>query len=405
MIRMGKASGLAAGVMAIAVAACGGSVDVQGVGSTAASSSATSTTSTSTSTGGGMGGTGGVGGGMLPPPACAPGEGAIVAAMYSNDTMIAIDDAGTWNFEAFTVPKMPFVTYVDGYQHLGVLWFDGTATPEQAHFAVTDDGQSFETYDVHQWSPSISGGPMEAVANDVLFGRDSAPSALARFDEDQYDWIPYPGGAVPLAGASSAAPLSGGEFLIVGLGPQTQLCDVTLGSAGWGSLHCRDDVPVATGGEIPVTRPQAVTLPNGDMVVVYYQAAGATLAATTLHQGVWSTPEPITSSVISISFVLTATPQGDVIVALPAESGGVNALRYTPGVGWGKPIPLISGGSAWEVAAAPGICGDDALIALGCESSEGNVMVARLRGDAVELDEVGAVPDDRVYQISLATRP
>lgn len=404
MIWMGKASGLAAGVMAIAVAACNGGVDVEGVGSTVTSSSATSTTSsTSSSTGGGMGGSGGAGGGMLPPPSCAPGEGAIVAARFYSSTLIAVDDAGTWTFDALSLPPaQSFVTYVDGYDHLGVLWVDGASTPEQTHFAVTGDGTSFDEHDVHAW-PASEVGPLAAVTRDVLFGRDMTGMGIARFNEDDFDWSPYPGGPVPIEEASSAAPLSSGAILAVGRGLQGELCDVANDGAGWGSVHCRDEITVASGGEIPVTRPQAVTLPNGDVVVVYYQAAGSTLAATTLHAGVWSAPEPITSSVIGISFALTATPQGDVIAVLPSELSEVNALRYRPGTGWGKPILVAPGG--YVVGVAPGICGDDALVALGSESSEGSVGVARLRGNAVEVTYVGAIPDDRVYQISIATRP
>jgi hypothetical protein len=54
---------------------------------------------------------------------------------------------------------------------------------------------------------------------------------------------------------------------------------------------------------------------------------------------------------------------------------------------------------------APGICGDDALIAHAAGGSDGEIRVARLRGDAAETTTVARLTDDTPRQLSLATGP
>ena len=399
MLRIGMISGLAIATITAALAACGGNVDVVTGGTTSGSggSAGTGTVSTSSSSSG----AGAAGG--LPPLACALDEAAIVG-VSAGIGQVAVQKDGVWTEKELEVASAVHIaTYEDVYGHLGVFWIDPNDGPNDAYFKVTSDGSSFDAYDVHGWAPSES-GPLQPIGVYAMLGADEqGQSSIAYFDPDAFDWYPY---LVPLPiVASSVVPLQEtGNLLAIGLGPANQLCDAqSLGDA-WDTLHCRDDVTVATGGEIPVTRPRAVVLPNGDVVVVYSSAAGSALSATTLHAGAWSAPVKVTSDAIGIEFAATATPKGDVIVGVVSTAGVVSALRYSPSAGWSAPIPVDSGALPdVPFGAAPGICGDDALLAYSVGFSQ--LRVARVRGDAAEAEAVGGELVERYpSQISITTR-
>jgi hypothetical protein len=395
MLGIGGAFGrkITAGACALALVACGGSVEVASTSGTGAGGGA-STSGTSSSGGGGS----------LPPPACAPGEGAIVIARALDHSVIAVGNGGTWTENDSVAPAMATVaTYVDVDHHLGAFWIDWSTW--KSHFATTIDGTSFDVRDVKGWDP----GPdalFGAVTTSMILGADAKGTRLARFDPDAHDWYPYLAPA-PIT-ATSAAPLGKtGEILVVGLGPNSELCDVATTAGAWGSVHCRDDVHVATvvSGEISLTPPRAVGLPNGDVVVVYYPKApdpDLTLAATTLHAGAWSAPDESPPGTFSVMFAATATPTGDVIVGV--ASGGALALRYTPGTGWGAPIPP-NPPAGFIVSAAPGICGDDALLLQSGAGAGDGLRVLRVRGDVAETLTTVGIGEKSTMNGSISTRP
>lgn len=385
-----------------ALVACGSQVDIAstqgsggggGAASSSASSSATSTSSSTSSTSSGS----------LPPWTCAPGEAAIVAAFGSGQSVIAVAHEGTWTADALALPASTLVaTYVDVYHQLGALWIDPSTS--KSHFATTADGKSFDLHDVNGWMP-IANDPLAAVTNSVLLGVDAEGTRLAWFDPDAFDWDPYLG-PTPIH-ATSAAPLGAtGEILVVGLGPQNELCDVATSAGVWGDVHCREDIQVATaiGGEITIALPRAVALPNGDVVVVYHDDTsdlGTTLAATTLHAGAWSTPERRSPAMVSIDLGAAATPAGDVLVG--SSVGDPKLLRYAPGAGWSAPISL-DGMGGYSVQVATGICGDDALIAYSSGEPHDEVRVARVRGDVAETFAILDFEGDYARPLSISTR-
>lgn len=397
----------------IAIAACGGNVSVSpgsggggassttgaatgGAGATATSTNSTTSTSSTTTSG-----TAGAGG--LPPLDCADDEGAIVSALAGHG-VVAVHHGGAWTQNAYTIPYAGKVAnYVDVYNRLGTFWIDPLTSPPEAHFATTYDGSSFNTYDVQSWSPEVT-DPLAAVGGSMMLGSAAQDTSIAYFDADAFDWFSY-GGPTPFRASSAVLVQQSWELLAVGIGPQLQLCDATSDGASWSPVHCRDDVTVATGGEIPVTRPRVVALPNGDVVVVYSTAAAARIAATVRHAGVWSAPEEIASDAIGIELAATATPGGDVIVAVVNTASQAAALRYRPGAGWSGPIPLDAGVEpARALGAAPGICGDDAWIAYGIGSPSGKIRVARVRGDKREVTTVGQLIETSAYEVAIATR-
>ena len=388
-IRSALGRGIAAAVIVIGLAACGGSVDIDPSGA-----------------GGNVGAsTGGGSAGGLPAPACAPSEGAIVAATSKGgaQSLLAIHHDGAWTQVDGVLPgAVQVATYMDDYHHLGAFWIDNAT---QAHFVTTADGMSFDHFDAHNWVP-LAGRPLASAGKNVLLGYvDGVGDSLAWFDTDAFDWNPWLS-PMPLT-ASSAVVLPSYEMVAVGIDASSipvLLCDAISSGDAWGSKHCRDDIALSTSDELP-SPPRVVALSNGDAVVVYQLAGSSTtIGATTLHAGVWSAPQTIQSAAVGGSFAATATPGDDVVVGVISHAGDVSALRYAPGAGWSAPIPIDSGAQGWvEIGAAPGICGDDALIAYPTDVNK--VRVARVRGDAVEARTVGAfIGDDGATSVHISTR-
>ncbi|HVK63966.1 MAG TPA: hypothetical protein VM694_05815 [Polyangium sp.] len=395
---------IVAGVILSALAACGSEVDVEATGAGgggSASSASSGDTSVSSSS------TGGSGGGGLPAPTCAPGEAAIVAAVGWQSGKVIVHHEGKWVTPSYPMQGADrMTTYVDVYGHLGVFWTETSTDSALSHFMVTSDGASFDLRDVHGWFPLVP-SPVLTVGVSLLLGNAGEGSSLAHFDPDAYDWYPYPKLA-PFALTSAVRTYTEGSVLGVGLGPQNVLCDAQVfwaDGGGWTEPHCRDDVKVFMGNEIPVAPPQAVVLPNDDVVVVYHETY-ARIAATRLHNGVWSAPESIKLEIQSLEPAVTATPAGDVIVALPSTSGALSALRFVPGMGWGELVAIDKAASSTlSIGAAPGICGDDALIAYAGGGIDGEVRVARLRGDTAEVSTIGSFTEQVPNNIRITTRP
>ncbi len=97
-----------------------------------------------------------------------------------------------------------------------------------------------------------------------------------------------------------------------------------------------------------------------------------------------------------------ATAAGEVFVAT-LGSTGLAALRWSPASGWSGPI-LVDGAPSFgsDVDVAPGICGDDALIAYSAGDVE--VRVARVRGAGAEVRVVGTLAETSPRRVRVATR-
>ncbi|MDI1428634.1 hypothetical protein [Polyangium sorediatum] len=393
---------IAAGAILSALAACGSEVDIEATGAGGGGSASSADTSVSSSSTGGSGGSGG-----LPAPTCAPGEAAMVAAAGWQSGKVIVHHEGKWITPSYPMQGADrMTTYVDVYGHLGVYWIETSTDSALSHFMVTGDGTKFDLYDVQGWFPLVP-SPVVTVGVSLLLGNAGEGSSLAHFDPDAYDWYPYPK-LSPFELTSAVRTYTEGSVLGVGLGTLNELCDAQVfwsDGGGWTEPHCRDDVKVFLGNEIPVAPPQAVVLPNDDVVVVYHETY-ATIAATWLHDGVWSPPESIKLEIQSLEPAITATPAGDVIVALPSTSGALSALRYVPGVGWGALVTIDKAASSTlSIGAAPGICGDDALIAYAGDGIDPEIRVARIRGETAEVTTVGSFTEEVPRQISITTRP
>jgi hypothetical protein len=393
-------------LLVAATASCGGSVNEPGPQSGAGGGSSGSPPATSVASSSGAGGAGAGAGGadtVLGEPDCQLDEGALVMATSSTSARIAVQYEGEWVTDGAVLPPAARIaTYVDAYHQLGAFWIDPAGESSSAHFVTTFDGLDFEARDVTGWAP-LPSAPLFAPGGGVLVGGVEAGTNVAFFDPDASDWHSFVE-PISFAATSAAAAPAIDALMLVGIGSSHQLCYVSLVAGAWQPIHCHPNIDVATGGEIPLTRPQVVALPDGDLVVIHYPSTNE-LAATTLHDGTWSTPVSITSDAIGVAFAAAATPEGDVVAGLISTSGDVFALRYSRSSGWGEPVAVDGGALAQQqLAAAMGICGDDVLIAY-ASATGGQIRVARVRGNAAGAFSVAELAGEQPDQLSIVTRP
>ena len=360
--------------------------------------------------GAGLGGAGTNGASVPFALKCAPGEGMIVAAGSDKRHVVATFES-SWVPSGSREPGGDLEAFVDESRTFGVLLFDKDKTPlvERGKDAATLQTTLVQSWFPRPWlisAPSIKGAR--------FFGTlPNGVGSVARFDVASLDVVEQ--AVVPanmewtgLTVDSSGAPA------VVGLGAGA-LCTAQAGAEGpFSAPLCRpsvvpDNLPDYP---IPYTRPQIVTLTNGDKVIIFFSEKK--LSATTLHEGVWSEPVPVASSASSYAFAATSSSSsGDVVVALTGD-GDDSFLRFAPTTGWSGPFPLFNGmntGFYGIVAAATGVCGDDAVFALMTYDIDPGgpprVTLSHVRGtvatteNAILGDEFG---DEDVWAISIATR-
>jgi hypothetical protein len=390
---------------AAGAAACSTQVDVAASaaatgagGSTSSGPTTTSATSATTSSSVGSGG-GGIG-----PLACPNGDGAIVVGSSNQQAVVAVQTKGTWSEIPSAIPGGAIETaaYINVYHQYGVLWTESVNGVDQAHFLDTNDGTSIETHDVVDWHPQSS-APLFNVGVSALVGSDAEGTSLAYYDSDAMDWTTWT--STPFKPTSAAVSSATGAVVLVGTALGNTLCDVTLDSTiTWGPMKCHPELPVFLGNEIPVAAPQIVALAGADMVAVYHKSY-LELTAVVLHEGQWSKPFDTTLPEQSLASAVTSTPAGDVLAAIVYTNGALGALRFSPKTGWGSSLPIDTGLPVTQrLAAAPGICGDDALIAYATGEIGGELRVARVRGDASATTTVAKLVADTSYRLSLATQ-
>lgn len=356
----------------------------------------------------GVGGAGGVdpvggsGAGPIGPLACAPRANAIVAATSSGSTRATVMYDGTWTEPTLTLaPAWRIATYVDVYEHLGVFWVGTDKDPPNAHFAATYDGTQTSVYDSTSWSP-FPYGVLQA-AGPFMAGTVEGGTEVAYMDADAFDWYPL-GGTSDLVATSAASPPGTGDVITVGI-EDGVLCDQQFISfETWGSKQCYFDTPVVEliAGEVPVSEPQVLALPDGRVVVVYYTPQSSlALAVAEREEGGWSTGVDTTS--VSPRFTAVATPNSEVLVFTPM-SDGLHALRYSPSQRqWTGDFVIDSGADFSTLAAAPGVCNDDALVAYST-GLDAEVRVVRVRGEQSETRTVFQFVESQPYQLSVTTR-
>jgi hypothetical protein len=350
------------------------------------------------------------GGGPIAPAMCLPAEAIIVAAITPKQTAVAVQSAGTWREDVMPLPAArQAVAFLDESNLLDVLWIDRTYGIDHTHVAKTRYGTSFEAHPV-LWHPEATTRIL-GVTDPYLVDRDDFGAGVSAYFNSELSnplWADS-----TLLDATSFAVRSGGKsMLFVGPGADGALCEHSLSLANdiWGQQLCHPEIRVGSDGHAPVAGPLIVALPDDDVVAVYFPAGtSSTLGATVLHDkdylGHWSAPVTTTSPAIALSFAAVATPTGEVIVGVVSLLGEVSAIRFSPRQGWSAPIAIDAGASPGQrLAVAGGICGDDALIAYAAGGSDGEVRVARVRGDLAETTTVARLTDDMPRELSIATR-
>lgn len=404
-------------VVAIAPA-CGGGVTLQsaagaggGTTSSASSSSSGGPSASSSSVASSAVASSGASssGGMLPPRACILGEAILVTA-GSNQRRVSAEYESAWRTGGASDPVLGLVAFVDSSRELGLLGRDAEGVP------FVERGQeieSFATLYPPSWYPhgTLVAAPSSLGAS-FLDAAGAASSGVARFDPASQTMVLESAVSSSFFASGLAVDDLGG-FAAIGRGAGGALClSAALPNGSLQAPICDPSKIAVDGGEIPVSLPQIVSLPGGDLVAIYFSKAGAELSATTLHAGAWSPAVPLALANTVLSFATTRARGGEVVVALADALGGASFLRYAPATGWRGPFSIAGGFMSYEgmpIAAAPGACGDDAEIVFvaGVPDPEvpSQIVVARVQGD-VGVAEVAApfgygVPN----LVSIATRP
>jgi hypothetical protein len=349
--------------------------------------------------------------------ACLPDEGIIVVGGSPTQTTVVAQTAGRWRGAIHFPGSKQALAYLSPSNQLAVLWTDQTYGIDHAHFTRTSDGpefdtvegNSFETSEFTDWRPDVTSRILD-VEGVYLVDRDQWGAGVSQLDLNTQTWRSLD--STLLDATSVAIKPADPSFMFVGPGEGGALCEYTrsVSANAWFPLTCHPEIPVAGGGDSPFTGPQAVALPKGDVVIVYLPARSpATLGATVVpngnHDRPWLAPEITASPAIGLSFAAAATPSGGVIVGVVSALGEVSMLRYQPKHGWSKPILIDTiAGPTQQIAAAPGICGDDAVIAYATPGPEGNLRVARVREHAVATMTVATFTGDAPLRLSVATR-
>lgn len=353
---------------------------------------------------GGRGGAdpvGGGGAGTIGPFECSSGDGAIVAATSSGSTRATVMTDGNWTEPPLTLaPAWRIATFVDVFQHLGVFWVGTDQDPPNAHYAVTFDGVQASLYDTIGWSP-LSYGVLQP-AWPFMVGSVEGGTEVAYMDADTFDWYPM-GGTSDLVATSAASPATG-DVYTVGI-EDGVLCDQQFISfETWGSKQCHFDHPVVelVAGEVPVTQPQVLALPDGRVVVVYYTPQSSlALAVSEREEGGWSTGVDTTS--IGPQFAAVATPSSEVLV-FTTSFDGLHALRYSPSQRqWTGDFVIDEGADFSSLTAATGVCGDDALVTYST-GLDAEVRIVRVRGEQSETRTLFQFVETQPYQLSVTTR-
>jgi hypothetical protein len=355
--------------------------------------------------------------GFLPPAACLPEEAVIVVGGSPTQTTVAAESVGTWRAPIALPGSKQAIAYLSPADQLAVFWTDQAFGFDRAHFTRTSkgasfeliEGEAFETSDFTDWRPEETSRILD-VHRAFLVDRDQWGSGVAQLDFDTMAWRSFD--STLLDATSVAIDPRDFSFMFAGRGDDGALCEHTrsVDANAWFPLQCRKDIPVAGGGDSPTTGPQAILFPNGDAAIVYLPAGkSSTIAATIVpdgnHDVAWLAPDAITSPAIGISFAAAGTASGDVIVGVVSVLGEVSMLRYSRDRGWSSPVFIDRiPSSAQHLAAATGVCGDDALIAYAAGGRDGELRVARVRGDAVEATTVARIAGDAPQRISIATR-
>ncbi|NUP04530.1 MAG: hypothetical protein HOW73_00530 [Polyangiaceae bacterium] len=361
---------------------------------------------------GGNGGNGGSTdvstGGAAPnglPLACEGGEGVLVAASSpTSEGVIVVANEGAWAAPHMLPPASQMAAYVDVYGALGIFWIGSIDDIDERRFVTTHDGRAFIERDVFGWEPSAY-APLYK-AEWALVGSEEGLTSVAYFDPDAMDWYPLVEPTMFVPSSVAWDSVNGGVLLIHGwLG---ELCSQMFFETQWMDSQCDTTHPVATaiGGEISLPPPRAVTLPDGSIVAIYYAPSDSslTLAAATWQFGAWS--PAVTTPDVGFVVATTATPGGDVLVASVSTDGNLFVQRLTPGVGFDAPVLVDSGIDIYYAAAAPGVCGDDAVLAYTRGSVEGGELrVARIRGELSETTQVASLPDQPAWAVDITTRP
>lgn len=388
---------------ALAASACGGVV-IEGnpSGGSGGQTSSTSTGSKSSSKGGATT-TSGVGGMTpLPEPSCVFDEGLVVAASSSVASRVRVRTASGWTAEHAGAPATSLAATVDPYGAFSVLSTSASGAPS---FVRSTDGLSFEPHAVNGWAPLapvVAPTVFAYGGSSVLLGRTQAGASLAYFDPDAFDWYSWQTVPPGFDVTSSVALGADAAVMVVGRGLQGQLCDAEMPSASFDPIHCFN-TPAPSGGEIPVTPPKAISLPNGDAAIVFFSAAGSEISVTTRHHGVWSPMSATSSDKIGVVFDAAPVADGKIAIAVTSTSGELSLLWFDPAAGFGAPVHVADHASIQGVqAAAPGVCGDDALFAYLTDGHR--VDIARIRGTQSATETVFDFVDEFPEHVALAIR-
>ena len=328
---------------------------------------------------------------VLGPSSCGKGD-ALVAVADDQHVVAAFQRSGTWT---------PSSTIADGAA--GVTTFED-AQGGLGVFYVSEGGSGYrQTSDGVTFTPSLGNPTCEddrcfaPVADSALVSLSpftmlgtirvdgEVPTwVIASFDPDGKNWTRSATLDIHEPGLSVAATSTTSQQAIAWRGTDGRLVDRIATNGVWADAHTHEDAMVLRGGEIPVTQ-VSLAADHDEIAAIYLTATASSraLAATTRHGETWSAPALLALPSAPLHFAATSTPTGDVVVAAIGGDGRLLVLRYARSTGWAQPLVIGNADLSAEaaVAAAPGLCDDDALVAYTSESGE--VRTVRVRGGQV----------------------
>jgi hypothetical protein len=290
--------------------------------------------------------------------------------------------------------------YVDEGGALGGIWttYDGTTLAR----ATTDGVTYAPPMQVAASGVAVSSAVAAGPGTIVLAGGGRA--TVAWLDAATGRWSVY----APLVGDFVGGVGARGdmrELVVATIGPARGLVAYWFSDATWSPGAPQADTHVFLGTELGTSPPAVFRYGDGTPGVFYLDGSQA-LAATTI--GASAAAPPVKTPIPeSVTFTAEATPTvgGAVAIVRTIATGELLALPFSRSAGWGAPIlidrPPVS--DTETLAVAPGVCGEDVLVAY---AATDGVRAARVKvGYAPAIKTVvRTAADETVGRVAIASR-
>jgi hypothetical protein len=314
----------------------------------------------------------------LDPPSCA-GSALVVASLGSS--VVAATHAGDrWSpAQTLSADRTSTVgAFVDRAGALGAVWAadDGTIRTTTSELAAS------------------ARAIVAAGVGTIVFTAESGVSVAAFENGSWSTFAPL----ADLRGPVGARGELAGELVVAGRADDRTLLTAVFSDASWSPPESHAGTRVFHDAEIITSGPSVVRYADGDVGVFYLESSIA-LATVTRHGSAWSAPARVAIEG-TVTFVAEAA-KDEAIAVVRSVAGAVVALPYTRASGFGAPIAIDTSPASdlQTLAIAPGICGEDVVVAYA--GGDGTYVARVSAGHAASTERVMAGAP--VSAVALAT--